>query len=123
MRGHNPHMGRISLILMALILAVVTTAVPAKRAGNVFSQLADAGSTRWQEMAAQDTSGPRGATIPFKRCPVGAGMLSCPFYPPSASVETAPSEINSASVPSTDASILTGRSPSPPSHPPKTVPA
>ena len=120
-RGHKPRMRRICLILMALVLAVVTTAVPASRAAKLSGQL-PAGAP-WQELAAQDAAGARGTTVPFKRCQSGAGMLSCPFYRPAISVDLVRREVISiVAAPAVD-SFLTGRSVPPLSRPPKSVSA
>lgn len=120
-RGHKLRMRRICLILMALVLAVVTTAVPASRAAKLLGQV-PAGAP-WQELAVQDAAGARGTNAPFKRCQSGAGMLSCPFYRPAVSIDLVRREIISvAAAPAVD-SLLTGRTVPPPSRPPKSVSA
>ena len=73
-------MSRIFLILLALVLAVVTTAVPVNRAAKAFGN--GGGSPSSQDVVAQEVSGQRGTSAPIKRCQSGAGMLSCPFQNP-----------------------------------------
>lgn len=118
---HKPRMRRICLILMALVLAVVTTAVPASRAAKLLRQVP--AGVPWQELAVQDAVGARGTSAPFKRCQSGAGMLSCPFYRPAVSVDLVRRELISiVAAPAVD-SFLTGRSVPPPSRPPKSASA
>lgn len=118
--GHKQCMRRLWLVFMALVLAVVTTAVPANRAAKMSGQL---GSAPWQELAAQDVSGARTTTVTFKRCQSGAGMLSCPFYRPVAPVNVAPREISSIIGTPGVQSPFAGRSVPPPSRPPKSISA
>ena len=116
-------MRRICLILMALVLAVVTTAVPANRAAKVFGQFPGAGGAPWQELAAQNASAARGMTVPLKRCQSGAGMLSCPFYRPAASIDAVRPDVISLVIARVEEPVLTGRSVSPLSRPPKPISA
>lgn len=112
-------MSRIGLILLALILAVATTAVPANRAAKAFGQLAESGGA--QRLAAPDASTPRGTTAPVKRCQ--SGVLSCPFYGPAVSGIDPPHAFSSGAYMHVGGPVLSGRSVPTPLRPPKHVSA
>ena len=118
--GTSLGMSRTCLILLALVLALVTTAVPVNRAAKALGN--DAGSPG-QAVTAQEGLGPRGTTAPLKRCQSGAGMLSCPFQNPAmAGVDISP-EVVSVPYLSLAEPALTGRSVPTPLRPPKHVSA
>ena len=118
--GTSLGMSRICLILLALVLAVVTTAVPVNRAAKAFGN--DGGVPR-QDVVAQEVSAQRATSAPIKRCQSGAGMLACPFQNPAmAGVDIF---LKVASVPylSLADPALTGRSVPAPLRPPKRISA
>ena len=110
-------MSCICLILLALVLAVVTTAVPVNRAAKAFGN--GGGSPSSQDVVAQEVSGQRGTSTPIKRCQSGAGMLSCPFQNPAmAGLDVSPEVVPVPYLSLADPA-LTGRSVPAPLRPPK----
>lgn len=116
-------MSRLCLVLLALLLAVVSTAVPANRTAKALGQLPDSGGAPWQEIAATDAPGLRAATGPLKRCQSGAGMLACPFFRPATAVDALPAAHGDIAYQSHAGSVLTGRSVPTPLRPPKPLSA
>ena len=111
-------MSRICLILLALVLAVVTTAVPVNRAAKAFG---NGGGSPRQDVVAQEVSAQRGTSAPIKRCQSGAGMLSCPFQNPvMAGVDLSRKVVSVPNLSLADPA-LTGRSVPAPLRPPKRV--
>ena len=111
-------MHRACLILLALVVAVATTAVPMGKAAKAAVTLTVSMSATLTD--AGQSAGPERST-PTKRCN-GAGLLSCPFYKP-AGVAFKKAQGSSFVPAATDGTALTGR-PIPTTHrPPKSLSA
>jgi hypothetical protein len=96
-------MRRACLLLLAVILAVATIAVPASRAAKA-GRLGDA--VEWR-LAAQSESSTHGS-VPGKRCQSGAGMLGCPFQEPAGATAARRAAVTPVRF-HTDVAVLTGR--------------
>ena len=77
-------MGQFGRIILAIVLAVATVAVPVKLAAHAGRSAATAAAD-WR-VVAEAASEARSGAGSSKRCQSGAGMLGCPFYRPAAVV-------------------------------------